>query len=432
MPPFHLRTLAKSAANRYVNKLRRRVSQFEQLEARQMLIGSDWSNGLNPLNTDNDDGGFVSPLDALLVVNEINSSNIRDPLTGRLPTAGNFTPPPFVDVNCDQFVTPLDALLVINHLNGSQLPVGMSYETSGGVQGNYSRVGCGAILREGRDFVSKVTTPLTIPEGAAAVTIDLGGIELDTTSQGSIHDAFEIALLDSQGRSLVHSVPTGGDAFFNSSEGAAMLGTSQVAVAGNQVSLSLADVLPGTQANLVFRLVNNDLDTQSAAAIRWVQFAPTFAGGEGQDANGLQALGVQSKADSILPADAFPTGPELFDLLTAGAVPSPGAVAGRAPTAVKVSGLAGNLSGDAGGAASEGPGSDVIDSRGTEFWIGFPDNLYEGGNNRPQKALHIAGDVATTGFVEIPGLIDPATNAPFRADFAVNPGEVTFRRATQQ
>ena len=69
---------------------------------------------------------------------------------------------------------------------------------------------------------------------------------------------------------------------------------------------------------------------------------------------------------------------------------------------------------------SQGP----LNSRGKEFWIGFPDNLFEG-NNLPQKVLYITGDVATTGVVDIPGLIDPATSLPFHRDFIVNPGEVS-------
>ncbi len=43
----------------------------------------------------------------------------------------------------------------------------------------------------------------------------------------------------------------------------------------------------------------------------------------------------------------------------------------------------------------------------------------------PQKVLYISGDVATTGVVQIPGLINPSTSLPFRQEFVVNPGEVT-------
>ena len=55
----------------------------------------------------------MSPLDALLIINELNNSGSR--LLS--PPAEDLAPPPFIDVNGDNFVAPLDALLVINHLN---------------------------------------------------------------------------------------------------------------------------------------------------------------------------------------------------------------------------------------------------------------------------------------------------------------------------
>lgn len=53
------------------------------------------------------------------------------------------------------------------------------------------------------------------------------------------------------------------------------------------------------------------------------------------------------------------------------------------------------------------------DSKGTDFWLMFNDNL-----GTPTLSLFIAGDTATTGNVDIPGLA-------FTAPFAVTPGVVT-------
>ncbi len=250
---------------------------FEQLESRCMLIGSDWTNGLSPLNVDNDQ--TVSPLDVLQVVNELNEKRISDPSTGRLPhvSIAGTSPPPFFDVDCDQFITPLDVLVIINHLNGSETQVGRAFMRSDGSSGNFSTLGCGPALREGSSFVTSLTTQMTIPTNAAALSFVLEGIEFDSSSQGGIHDAFEVALLDTSGRSLVHPIATGRDAFFNSTENGLPKGTSQVVLSDNRVTLSLADVLPGTQAALVFRLVNNDSDTRSAAAIKSVEFVTNFS-----------------------------------------------------------------------------------------------------------------------------------------------------------
>lgn len=49
--------------------------------------------------------GYVAPLDALLVINYLNTAE-----------ANSLTAP--LDINQDWFVSPLDALLVINYLNG--------------------------------------------------------------------------------------------------------------------------------------------------------------------------------------------------------------------------------------------------------------------------------------------------------------------------
>jgi hypothetical protein len=79
-----------------------------------------WHNGIEPLNV-NDDGyfkgnefvNFITPLDALVVINELNRAGSHKLLVDRpRPLA-----PPFFDANRDGFVTPLDALWVINYLN---------------------------------------------------------------------------------------------------------------------------------------------------------------------------------------------------------------------------------------------------------------------------------------------------------------------------
>ena len=414
----------QSAIARRLKQLRRRRSTIEQLEDRRLLIGSDWSNGLTPLNVTNDAEGLISPVDVLQIVNELNGRFVSDPSTGSLPpiSPSGQAPPPYVDVNCDQIVSPLDALLVINHLNGAVVEEGHAFTSSTGQNGKFSPLGCGAILRESTSFITTLNSRLFIPSGAASLTFELDGLEFDTASQASIQDAFEVALLDPQGRSLVRSIATGRDAYYNTSEQLAALGTSQTIVSGQRITLSLQDVLPGTTADLVFRLVNNDDDTKTAVAIRAVEFSNEFPSGEGRNQrlpNGaLDASGATIVPESTLPANAFPS---IETVLAPNVQPSVNAIHGRVPTVAAPSLLPSGASGLQ--ASSEGSSS-TIDSRGTEFWIGFPDNLFEG-NNRPQKVLYITGEVATTGTVDIPGLVDPATSLPFHVDFVVNPGEVT-------
>lgn len=99
-------------------KFRRRIQHFEMLEQRQMLAAAVWTNVLQPLNVSDQYDGFVTPLDALLVVNELNQRKFSNPQTSALfPELPAGQRGFFFDVTCDSFVTPLDALLVINALN---------------------------------------------------------------------------------------------------------------------------------------------------------------------------------------------------------------------------------------------------------------------------------------------------------------------------
>ena len=82
---------------------------------------SPWTNPIDPLNVDNEPG--IVPLDALIVINELNNRQFSDP-DGRLrpPPAGS--PPPYYDVDGDGFVIALDALIIINYLNAAQSQAG--------------------------------------------------------------------------------------------------------------------------------------------------------------------------------------------------------------------------------------------------------------------------------------------------------------------
>ncbi len=78
---------------------------------------SKWQNPRQALDVNADT--FISPIDALLVINKLN-----DPRFERDLTKSNFVPPPYLDVNGDEQVSPLDALLVINFLNSARSGAG--------------------------------------------------------------------------------------------------------------------------------------------------------------------------------------------------------------------------------------------------------------------------------------------------------------------
>ncbi len=89
----------------------------------------------------------VTPIDALLVINEINSRQISDPRTGSLPsTVPDDTTFPFLDTTCDSHVTPLDALLVINAINIGQHDPSWSFQASGSTNGS-DKLACRRAVR---------------------------------------------------------------------------------------------------------------------------------------------------------------------------------------------------------------------------------------------------------------------------------------------
>jgi len=84
----------------------------------QVFVGNNpkaWQNPLQPLDVDNNT--FVVPLDALLIINELNLPKFID-AQQKLPIPPpEGKPPPYLDPSGDGFATALDVLLVINFLN---------------------------------------------------------------------------------------------------------------------------------------------------------------------------------------------------------------------------------------------------------------------------------------------------------------------------
>jgi len=94
--------------------LRRRLSRLlrvAQLEPRQ-LLNVDWRNPVDSLDVDND--SFISPLDVLVIINDLNANGARSLPNVKDPTR------PFLDPMGDQNVSPLDVLTIINYLNANK------------------------------------------------------------------------------------------------------------------------------------------------------------------------------------------------------------------------------------------------------------------------------------------------------------------------
>lgn len=68
-----------------------------------------WHNAANPYDVNDD--GIVSPLDVLLIVNDINANGARDLRNSNTPS------PPYIDVTGENLVSALDVLQVVNYIN---------------------------------------------------------------------------------------------------------------------------------------------------------------------------------------------------------------------------------------------------------------------------------------------------------------------------
>src|SRR5690606_36540114 len=62
--------------------------------------------------------GFISPIDALLIINIINERAVSGS-GATIPTSSLPPPPPYVDTDGNNLITPNDVLQVINYLNAN-------------------------------------------------------------------------------------------------------------------------------------------------------------------------------------------------------------------------------------------------------------------------------------------------------------------------
>ena len=144
--------------------------------SRSLLItDSDgaFHNSANPPDTNND--GFVSAIDALLVINYLN-------IFGPGPTPSG-SPPPYLDVNSDNFISSIDALLVINALNTQGLGEGDGAALT-------APLGFTPVHAPGVEYVARPTSmSLTSRPDMSSVTAEVSvrpqasGISFDSTEQ---------------------------------------------------------------------------------------------------------------------------------------------------------------------------------------------------------------------------------------------------------
>jgi RHS repeat-associated protein len=154
-----------------------------------------------------------------------------------------------------------------NHqnLNGWDITV-----QGGSEQGKGSVRPGSALLEEGDSFLVGLEQSFVVPANPAALVFTYTDLYFDTSDPDSMNDAFEASLVDAQGRPLVHPFTSDRDAFFNISEELGLAtgpGVTETGGAIRTVTVDMAGVLPGTEATIKFRLVNNDQDTGTQVRI---------------------------------------------------------------------------------------------------------------------------------------------------------------------
>ena len=185
-PPQTNIVMARRAKNRTRNSTASRWRpRVEQLESRLLLAASPWHNSFLPPDVDAD--GAIAPIDALLVVNDLNANGSRQLVQGEGETPASEVTK-FVDVNGDQFISPVDALQVINVLNA---------EGEGG----------GAILTEADvEALLARAAAASSSEDAIIAIVDRGGRILGVRAEADVLAEYKVGAIDERTADFVFAI----------------------------------------------------------------------------------------------------------------------------------------------------------------------------------------------------------------------------------
>jgi PKD domain len=148
---------------------------------------------------------------------------------------------------------------------------GWSISVVGGTDAGKGSVRPGsAYLEEGDSFLVGIEQAFVVPVNPAPIVFTYTELNFDTSDPDSINDAFEASLVGPDGKPLVYAFNTGRDSFFNATESVGVALGPNVTETGDvikTVTVDVSNLIPGTQATLRFRLVNNDQDTGTTVRI---------------------------------------------------------------------------------------------------------------------------------------------------------------------
>ncbi|WP_164103076.1 FG-GAP-like repeat-containing protein [Candidatus Laterigemmans baculatus] len=234
--------MSREDSSRRARSRRNRRILFESLEPRRLLAAA-WRNPADALDVNQDQR--ISPLDPLVVINDLNRNGARL-LEPQRPSEESH----FYDVNGDSRITPLDALQLINALNR-------------GRSGGYA-------LGEGSNAASEmsVTIGLGQPEGSRTYRFAIDA-DFDTSDPNSaVEDTLAVYLrdpLDPAKTVLAGGRP--GGALFTLAGSRAEYAAGAVRFDGSVVEIDLTEVEGAEAGELVFQLINSDDDRGSSVIL---------------------------------------------------------------------------------------------------------------------------------------------------------------------
>ena len=156
-------------------------------DATTSIVGMAWHHADMPLDVSDD--GFISPLDALLIINRLNSVG-----SGALPKpSSDFHPPPYYDVSADGDISPRDALLVINYLNTghAEQPEGEAEEEANNTLSPAARaLPLRALSWEGTRLAARLdATAVLRPSGHSDIARDVTAPEVPASAANPVTGA---------------------------------------------------------------------------------------------------------------------------------------------------------------------------------------------------------------------------------------------------
>ena len=170
-------------------------------------------------------------------------------------------------------------------------------QTGGSPAGKATATAAGPddVIREGDSFSASLSNTFVVPSAPSSLQFDYSNLNFDQSDASGIKDAFEVALVDPSGNTLVHTIVDGRDANFNVAEGRPSVTGVNTQLDGQTVKVDLANVAPGTTATLIVRLVNNDRDRNTTVEVGPPRIVP---GGLGTPNGSIPTVAVADAAQT--------------------------------------------------------------------------------------------------------------------------------------